>query len=57
MTIKEAIFCMESYLPEGSYEGCPKCPYYGVHKDGTCCSSEAHKLAIEALKLLERGDN
>ena len=48
MTIKEAIFCMKSYLPEGSYERCPECRYYGK-----CKSSEAHKMAIEALEELQ----
>lgn len=45
MSKEEAIFCMKSYLPEGSYERCPKCKYYG-----NCKSSEAHKMAIEALE-------
>ena len=55
MTIKEAIFCMESYLP-GNELSCVNCPYYGskqIDNQGfTCCSSEAHKMAIEALKKM-----
>lgn len=52
MTIPEAIYCMESYLPE-SKDSCIRCKYYGSKKEGSiyvCKSSEAHKIAIEALK-------
>ena len=45
MTREEAIFCMKSYLPEGTYERCPSCKYYE-----NCKSSEAHKMAIKALE-------
>ena len=54
MTIKEAIYCMQSYLPEGK-EHCTKCPYYrSVKKDGysTCKSDVAHEMASAALELL-----
>ena len=53
MTIKEAIYCMESYLSESS-EHCGKCRYYGINtgKEGEryCMSSEAHRMAILALE-------
>ena len=55
MTIEEAIYCMESYLPENELF-CINCPYYGNkqidNQISTCCSSEAHKLAIKALKKM-----
>lgn len=56
MTKKEAIYCMTTYLPDSDHSvyDCPKCKHY---KNG-CESSEAHKLAIKALKnenaLLDR---
>ena len=52
MTIEEAIYCMKSYLPDGA-EKCLSCPYYGSKEVDSqvsvCNSSEAHRLAIEAL--------
>lgn len=57
MTVDEAIYCMKSYLPDNEVEHCINCPYYGaVRTDGnsyTCRSSEAHKLAIEALTKMK----
>lgn len=57
MTIEEAIYCMKSYLPGNEVEGCLGCPYYGSVSCGdncyTCKSSEAHKLAIEALTKMK----
>ena len=61
MTIDEAIYCMQSYLPEDGYYGCKYCPYYGAKKlprEGggvvrVCRSNEAHKMAIEALKAVK----
>ena len=59
MEIKEAIYCMESYLPESS-EHCKKCRYYGINigEEGEryCMSSEAHRMAILALKKLEKSN-
>lgn len=56
MTIEEAIYCMKSYLPGNEVEDCVSCPYYGSVNDGdncyVCRSSEAHLLAIEALKKM-----
>lgn len=55
MTIEEAIYCMESYLSENELS-CINCPYYGSkqidNQTFTCCSSEAHELAIKALKKM-----
>ena len=54
MTREEAIYCLESYLPNNKIEHCVNCPYYGsVDVDWQikiCRSSEAHRMAIEALK-------
>ena len=59
MTIDEAIYCMQSYLPDGGDEGCYSCSYYHrKHEEDnyyTCCSKEAHEMAIEALKKM-KGD-
>ena len=56
MTIEEAIYCMESYLPDNEIEHCLNCPYYGCKhiKDNVyvCNSSEAHRMAIRALRQL-----
>lgn len=57
MTIDEAIFCMTSYLPDSDDYMCRECPYYGsVPYKGVfvCRSSEAHKLAIKALKEVKK---
>ena len=57
MTIQEAIYCMQSYLPETEApDHCLECPYYGSKGDSNeqtyiCKSSEAHRIAIEALKF------
>lgn len=56
MTIQEAIYCMKSYLPEAEDEyTCFKCPYHGANKIDdqiyVCNSSEAHRMAIQALEL------
>ena len=54
MTIKEAIYCMRSYLPENESH-CTKCPYYrSIKKDGysTCKSAVAHEMAASALEFL-----
>jgi len=58
MTIREAIYCMKSYLPDNEVEDCLKCPYYAsiCIEDGfyTCRSDEAHRMAIQALeKMME----
>ena len=57
MTIDEAIFCMESYLPESTYDSCCACPYYGKHQIEKnvfiCESNEAHKMAINALTKIK----
>ena len=57
MTVDEAIYCMESYLPNIELGHCLGCPYYGSVYLGDnsriCKSSEAHKLAIVALKKME----
>lgn len=55
MTEKEAIHCMKSYLPEATVEDCRNCPFYGSMKTYDsqiflCKSSEAHKMAIDALE-------
>ena len=55
MTTKEAIHCMKSYLPEATDEDCRNCPFYGSMKTYDpqiflCKSSEAHKMAIDALE-------
>ena len=61
MTINEAIYCMKSYLPDNEIEYCLNCPYYGtVHIDDQtayCRSSDAHRLAIEALEKMKDGVN
>ena len=60
MTNDDAIYCMKSYLPNIDIEHCLDCPYYGtVHDDQTaaCRSSEAHRLAIEALEKMKNGVN
>ena len=57
MTTKEAIYCMESYLPEAE-DHCLGCPYYGKHltESGVfrCRSSDAHRMAIDALRRDQR---
>ena len=60
MTIDEAIYCMKAYLPEERLERCINCPYYKSYPicevdDDTelCKSSEAHKMAIEALERMK----
>lgn len=54
MTVAEAIYCMQSYLPDDRIEHCVNCPYYNSVKVNdkvyTCRSDEAHRMAIEALK-------
>lgn len=56
MTVKEAIHCMNSYLPEQTMF-CKECPYYGTVEEGgnvfLCKSDEAHLLAIKALELMD----
>ena len=60
MTIQEAIYCMESYLPETeSPDHCLDCPYYGSQSNPNeqvyvCKSSEAHRIAIKALQSLAK---
>ena len=60
MTIQEAIYCMESYLPETeSPDHCLDCPYYGSQGNPNeqvyvCKSSEAHRIAIKALQSLAK---
>lgn len=55
MTIEEAIYCMKSYLFENELS-CVNCRYYSSKQTDnqtfTCCSSEAHKLAIKALEKM-----
>ena len=60
MSVDEAIYCMTSYLPDNSVEHCTNCPYYKIKEQHfgdqcfyVCRSSEAHKLAIKALKKLK----
>ena len=57
MTIDEAIFCMQSYLPESTYDSCRSCPYYGKHQIEknvfVCESNKAHKMAIKALTYIK----
>ena len=58
MTIREAIYCMKSYLPDSELEHCTSCPYYGSVSVGdnvfVCRSDEAHRMAIQALeKMME----
>lgn len=54
MTIDEAIYCMQSYLPETDCDLCANCKWYGYKKMNknlyVCASSEAHRMAIQALK-------
>lgn len=54
MTREEAIYCMKSYIDNPNYEHCISCPYYGANQIGenvfVCNSSEAHKMAVEALE-------
>lgn len=60
MTIDEVIYCMKSYLPD-SRLSCIECPYYGSFQIDSqtfiCRSSEAHKMAIEALEKLKNINN
>lgn len=53
MTIEEAIYCMNSYLPDNK-DSCYSCPYYGSKKVDdqlyVCNSAEAHRMAIKALE-------
>ena len=48
MTIKEAIHCLRSYLPDENPERaeCKDCKYYQMN---ACKSNEAHKIAINIL--------
>lgn len=54
MTNEEAIYCMKSYLPDNTVEHCISCPYHGTRQvEGNlaiCKSSEAHRMAIDALE-------
>lgn len=54
MTLEEAMYCMASYLPDADVEHCVNCPYRKAvqidEQTFTCKSSEAHRMAIEALK-------
>ena len=50
MTIDEAIYCMTSYLPDERVDHCTNCKYY---ETDLCKSSEAHLLAITALKQMK----
>ena len=54
MTNEEAIYCMKSYLPDNTVEHCTNCPYYGAvqisSQASVCKSSEAHRMAIDALE-------
>ena len=60
MTIQEAIYCMESYLPETEFpDHCLNCPYFGSQGGlnepvYVCESSEAHRIAIKALQSLAK---
>ena len=59
MTIDEAIFCMNHYLPGSDVLECKeKCPYYGSVEldDGlyTCKAATAHKMAVEALEFMKK---
>ena len=57
MTLEEAIYCMTSYLPDTDVEHCEQCPYKASvqidKRTFTCKSSEAHRMAIEALKQMK----
>ena len=54
MTTDEAVYCMRSYLPGRTIATCKRCVYYGENEVEpnvyTCRSSEAHKMAIDALE-------
>ena len=61
MTYAEAAYCMQSYLPDEDVTHCTECPYYGCKELGdgsengrTCRSSEAHRMAMQALKFMEK---
>lgn len=54
MTIDEAIYCMESYLPSDDYTHCTECKYYGCKDNKTCKSSEAHQKAINIMRKYQK---
>ena len=61
MTIDEAIYCMQSYLPDKENDHCINCPYYGTVKVPgekniwVCQSNIAHQMAVEALRKMKKG--
>lgn len=54
MTIEEAIYCMQSYLPSEEYTHCTECKYYGCNANGTCKSNEAHQKAISTMRKYQK---
>lgn len=54
MTIDEAIYCMQSYLPSEEYTHCTECKYYGCNANGICKSSEAHQKAISIMRKYQK---
>ena len=60
MTIDEAIYCIQGYLPDANNEHCLNCPYFCSHQVGEnvflCESSEAHRMAIKALEEMKRSN-
>lgn len=50
MTIDEAIYCMESYLPSDNYTHCTECKYHGK----TCASITAHQKAINTMRKYQK---
>lgn len=48
---------MKSYLPENE-DACYECTYYGANKVDdqiyVCNSSEAHRMAIQALEVVKK---
>ena len=54
MTIEEAIYCMQSYLPSDDYTLCTECKYYGCNTNGTCKSNEAHQKAVDIMRKYQK---
>ncbi len=54
ISIDEAIYCMESYLPSDDYTHCTECKYYGCKDNKTCKSNEAHQKAIDIMRKYQK---
>ena len=54
MTIDEAIYCMNSYLPDSRVSDCINCKYYGSKEGIFCCSDEAHQKAIDTMRKYQK---